>query len=304
MTSKFITDLSADIYSVLDSDSDHEPTPKLAADYAMRIGGELAKSTLKRDKPREKGKLWASDLGKPCMRQHWYKFNEPHHAAPLTGNTKFKFLYGNILEEAVLYMAEEAGHEVLDAQARVEGTIPRPHPQLDWQVTGRIDGLVDGVLIDVKSTSSFGFQRYKDGINSTNDSFGYLWQLGFYKHFGTFTKNPKDNGFLWIDKQNGHIKYTACTLPSKTDIVKRATAIASAVEQDSVDNISRAYAPEPYGKSGNLALATACSYCDFKKECWKKSNGGRGLRTFKYGHKPVHFTTVMREPRVPELTKE
>ena len=107
---KHISTLSEDIYDVLLDGSDHDPSAKLAADYAMRIGGELAKSTLKRDKPREMGKLWASDIGKKCPRQLWYQFHEPDKGTPLEGYTKFKFLYGNILEEAVLYMAEEAGH--------------------------------------------------------------------------------------------------------------------------------------------------------------------------------------------------
>jgi len=66
--SKSIQTLTADIYSVLDQTVEHEPDSKLAAGYAMKIGGEFAKATLKRDRPREKGKLWASDLGKPCMR--------------------------------------------------------------------------------------------------------------------------------------------------------------------------------------------------------------------------------------------
>jgi hypothetical protein len=303
MSDKLITDLSTDIYTVLDATLEHDPDSVLAAEYAMRIGGELAKATLKRDKPREKGKLWASDLGKPCMRQHWYKFNMPEAGAKLTGNTKFKFLYGNILEEAVLYMAEEAGHAVTDTQERVEATVERSHG-VDWEISGRIDGILDGVLIDVKSTSSFGFQRYKHGIVHTNDSFGYLYQLGFYDAFGEFATTHTDTGFLWIDKQNGHIAYTQCDVPSAAEIIQRARDIANAVESEDVLTVDRGYAPEPYGKSGNECLPMPCSYCDFKQECWKDSNGGAGLRTFAYNHKPVHFTTIAREPKVPEITGE
>jgi hypothetical protein len=303
MSGKDITDLSTDIYSVLDATIEHDPDSVLAAEYAMRIGGELAKATLKRDKPREKGKLWASDLGKPCMRQHWFKFNMPEAGTKLMGHTKFKFLYGNILEEAVLYLAEEAGHDVSDQQARVETDVERTNG-VDWQVSGRIDGIIDGSLLDVKSTSSFGFQRYKHGINDTNDSFGYRYQLGFYKAFGEFEAAHSRTGFLWIDKQNGHVAYTECTLPDATEILQRARDIADAVESEGVLTVDRGYSPEPYGKSGNECLPMSCSYCDFKQECWKDSNGGRGLRTFAYNHKPVHFTTIAREPKVPEITGE
>lgn len=297
---KTIDSLVPDIYTVLDQTLDHDPNPDLAAEYAMRVGGEFAKSTLRRDKPREKGRLWASDLGKPCMRQHWYNFNMPEVAEPLLGHTRFKFLYGNILEEACLYMAEEAGHEVRDQQAAVKTEIERDNG-LVWEVSGRIDGVVDNVLIDVKSTSSFGYKRYIGGIDQSNDSFGYLWQLGYYKHFGTFQCDPSQQGFLWIDKGNGHIGYTACDVPSKEAIIDRAIRIADAVEQESEVNVDRGYSPEPYGKSGNECLPMSCSYCPYKKECWKDSNGGQGLRTFAYNHKPIHFTNISREPKVPEI---
>ncbi len=300
---KSIIDLKSDIYQILDQTNDHEPSAERAASYAMRIGGELAKATLKRDKPREKGKLWASDLGKPCMRQHWYRFNLPEAGEPLLGHTKFKFLYGNILEEAVLYMAEEAGHEVTDQQGEVETRLERP-TKVDWSIRGRIDGLVDKVLVDVKSTSSFGFERYRYGITDSNDSFGYLWQLGFYKEFGTFNETPVEEGFIFIDKQNGHIEYVSAVTPTKEQLLQRAADIADAVEEPNGELVPRFYAPEAYGKSGNEALTTTCSYCSYKRECWKESNNGDGLRTFAYNHKPVSFTKIVREPKVPEILEK
>ena len=296
MSQPKIQTLSADIYGVLDATVEHTPDADRAAHYAMNIGGAFAKATLKRDKPREMGKLWASDLGKKCLRQSWYKFNKPMVEAPLTGNTKFKFLYGNILEEAVLYLAEEAGHVVAYPQERVETIIK------DWDVTGKIDCTIDGVLVDVKSTSSYGFTRYKHGINASNDSFGYLQQLAFYSRHGTFPHDGSQQGFVWIDKQNGHIQYTSAPVENRASIDGRAVAIIDAVECKAETLVPKGYTPEPYGKSGNEALGVACSYCPFKKECWKTSNGGRGLRTFLYNNRPVDFTSVVRTPRVTEIT--
>lgn len=293
--SKKIQTLSKDIYTLLDSSLEHKPDADLAADYAMRIGGEFAKATLLRDKPRKLGRLWASDIGKKCLRQSWYKFNKPLCEAPLTGNTKFKFLYGNILEEAVLYFAEEAGHEVRDPQARVETTVR------DWEVTGKIDAVIDGILVDVKSTSSYGYTRYADGIDVNNDSFGYLQQLGFYQAFGDFQRTGSEQGFVWIDKQNGHIRYNASPVESKTALIRRVGTIIDAVEEQSDQMVPRGYSPKPYGKSGNMSLPIGCSYCSFKRECWKDSNKGAGLRTFLYSGRPVDFTEVTREPKVQEL---
>lgn len=292
--SKTIATLTEDIYRVLDSNEEHSPNPSITKAYAERIGGEMAGATLKRDKPREKGKLWASDLGKKCLRQAWYKFNMPGQGSPLLGHTKFKFLYGNILEEALLYLAEEAGHDVQELQTRVETTLPN-----GWAISGRIDAVIDGVLIDVKSTSSFGFARYKYGISTSNDSFGYIQQLGFYSVFGGFSCD--DQGFVWIDKQNGHIKYTSCAVDTKEQLEAKATAIADAIETPKEEDVPKGYEVEEFGKSGNEVLAMPCSYCEFKKQCWKDSNGGKGLRTFAYSHKPIDFTNIVREPKCPEI---
>lgn len=291
---KNIETLSEDVYHVLDATEEHTADPALAAKYAMSIGGEMAKATVKRDSPRVKGKLWASDLGKRCLRQHWYNFNTPDKGEKLKGHTKFKFLYGNVLEEAVLYYAEEAGHKVTDSQRRVEVDIH------GWTISGRIDGIVDNVLIDVKSTSSYGFKRYKDGINSSNDSFGYLEQLGFYVNYNDFGMDNTDAGFIWIDKQNGHVCYTPVTVPDKAHLEDRAKAIIDAVDMDEKD-VPRGYATKPYGKSGNETLEIGCQYCSFKEHCYRESNNGQGLRGFYYNQGPVWFTKVAREPNVPEI---
>ncbi len=289
-----ITTLSEDIYHVLDATKNHVADTALAAAYAMRIGGELAKASVQREAPRQKGRLWASDIGKSCLRQHWYNFNEPQYGAKLNGYTKFKFLYGNILEEAVLYFAEEAGHTVTHPQHIVEHMLNG-----DWTIRGKIDGIVDQHLVDVKSTSSFGYKRYKDGITYANDSFGYIWQLGYYTRF--IDVPAKAGGFIWIDKQNGHIKYTPVDLPNRESIILRANHIIEAVDEQET-GVVRGYAPEVYGKSGNLKLPIGCAYCNFKQRCWRDSNNGQGLRTFLYNQGPIDFTVVKREPKCPEIT--
>ena len=292
---KNIDTLVEDIYHALDSDHQHETNEVLATKYAIQISVELTKATDQRTDAREKGRLWASDLGKPCLRQHWYNFNDNPTKEKLDGHTKFKFLYGNILEESVLYLAEEAGHDVSHCQARVETQVG------DWTISGRIDGVVDGHLLDVKSTSTYGFKRYKEGINAVNDSFGYRFQLGFYKSFGDFDVPIVDSGFLWIDKGNGHLLYTQVDdLPTKAELISRAQDIIEAVDKDE-QMVPRAYGPTAYGKSGNMSLPMACSYCPHKQQCWRDSNNGQGLRGFVYNQGPVWFTDVAREPKCPEI---
>lgn len=294
--SKRISTLSQDIYKVLDSSRTHAPSSELAAKYAMDIGGELAKSTLLRNKKREKGKLWASDIGKPCLRQHWYNFNSSQLAEPLQGHTKFKFFYGNIIESAVLYLAEEAGHTVTHQQLRVELN------KFDWKITGRIDGVVDNVLVDVKSTSSYGFTRYtKYGITMSNDTFGYRYQLGFYQRYIDVPLRPLTSGFLWVDKQNGYIAYCPVDVPCSKEIEHKIVKIINAVTTTEEDEVPKAYTPVAYGSSGNKALPTACSYCPYKQKCWEASNDGKGLKGYKYSTGPVWFTEVKKEPNVPSI---
>lgn len=295
---KKIETLVEDIYHVLDSTKDHEPDATASEQAALRIGGEFVKATQRRDEPRTRGKLWASDLGKKCDRQHWYNFNEPEYAEKLDGHTKFKFLYGNILEESVLWLAQEAGHNIEGLQSPVELPLGE-----GWTVRGRIDAIIDGVLIDVKSTSSYGFKNYKEGIDATNDTFGYLWQLGFYHgYYNPSTEREPVAGFVWIDKQNGHIAYTEAQVPSAQDIERRAREIIDVVEGSEQD-AKRAFAPEPFGKSGNEKLPTACSYCAYKARCWRDSNNGAGLRGYLYSSGPVFLTDITRPPKdtIPEI---
>lgn len=294
--SKSIMTLAHDVYHVLDSEQPHEPTPELAGLAASRIAGEMASATLLRDKPREIGNLWASDLGKSCYRQQWYKFNDNKEAEPLLGHTKFKFLYGTLIEEALLYLAEEAGHNVEHTQARVEYT-----HENGWKVSGRIDAVIDGALTDVKSTSTYGYAKYKkEGLTMKNDSFGYRWQLGFYENFNDFGSSitdPDNNGFTWVEKQNGHILHTPTKGLSKQAIRSKIALMAESIELPKAPEIHPSHASVPDGKSGNTKLCIQCQYCDFKYKC--RPN----IRTFLYSTGPRHLEVVKKAPMVQEIKR-
>lgn len=303
--SKSIHTLVYDIHEVLDRGIDHDPSADLATKYAMQVGSHFAKATLPRVKPREKGKMWVSDLSKNCTRKLWYEFNYPECAEPFSGSANFKFLYGNILEEAVLYFAEEAGHTVEHAQARVEVPIPGK----EWVVSGRIDAIIDGHLVDVKTCSSYAFSKYKKdgGLNPSNDSWGYTWQLSFYDHAQRmnpttpYRTTSGETGILWIDKQNGHLMYDHVPSYPQAALENRIETAITHIEFSDVSKIGR-IPTEAFGARGNQALSIECSYCQFKKECWKDANGGAGLRGFAYMKGPVFMTEVKDTPRVPELT--
>ena len=53
-----------------------------------------------------------------------------------------------------------------------------------------------------------------------------------------------------------------------------------------------------------MKLPRECFYCKHKYECHKDTNNGKGLRIFQYAKGLAYFTTVVKEPKVQELTNE
>ena len=45
-----------------------------------------------------------------------------------------------------------------------------------------MDCKIDGIVTDVKSASSFGFKKFKDGQLAIDDPFGYIDQIKAYAH--------------------------------------------------------------------------------------------------------------------------
>lgn len=222
--------------------------------------------------------LRMSNLGKPCVKELWYGINAPELAEPLSGPTRLKFLLGDIWEELVLFLARASGHTVTDEQKEV--TL--------HGVKGHIDGKVDGVTVDVKSASPYSFKKFREHLNSEQDAFGYIPQLGGYLEAenetkGAFIAADKTLGHLWVDEHDKPDIDFEKLIRDRREILSRS------------EPPERPFKDEPEGKSGNRKLGIKCSYCAYKSSCWP------GLRTFLYSGKPVHLTHVEREPRVDEV---
>ena len=55
--------------------------------------------------------------------------------------------------------------------------------KLKWKASwASMDCKIDGVLTDVKSTSSFGFKKFKEATLAFDDPFGYIDQIKAYAH--------------------------------------------------------------------------------------------------------------------------
>ena len=278
---KDIDDLIPDIHALFRAphECDKERVKTFSSDLAETIERRLSEV-------RGPNYLRMSNLGKGD-RQLYYDMNggddDPEVLSP---STKIKFLFGDILELMLIFLAEEAGHTVDDKQKKVEVN----------GIVGSIDCTIDGVLVDCKSASTYAFKKFKDGTLPENDSFGYMEQLaGYSKGLG-----GRDGAFFAIDKTLGHIvldRHSGEEL-SKYKIEDRIDHLKTVVVSPALPE--RCHSPESDGKSGNTVLSINCSYCRHKFKCWKDANNGIGLRTFLYSTGPKHFVEVIREPNGPK----
>ena len=286
---KTIDTLVADIYSLFESS-----VPDMSDDEVDNIidkFGDALKVHLKRfiyEEERRRDTLRLSAIGKP-ERQQWYSAS-PHSKVKenieLQGKDKIKFLYGYILEELLLTLSSLAGHEVKDEQKEVsvEG------------VLGHQDAVIDNVLVDCKSSSGRGFDKFKNNYVSSDDPFGYIAQISSYAEANGLT----EAAFLANNKQTGEICLSKVHSMEMINATDRVKYIKDMVNQSNPP--AKCYSDVPDGKSGNRKLDVGCIYCDYKRDCWKDSNGGQGLRVFDYATNPRYLTQVSKMPNVEEIT--
>ena len=232
---------------------------------------------------REKKVLYFSEVGDPCPRRLWYRYNQPEVATKPDGRALLKFFYGDMLEELVLNVAEDAGHSVTSKQERVIYEIGD-----GWVVRGRIDAVIDGVVVDVKSVTKYSEEKFKNDLQ--DDPFGYYQQLNGY----AAPLNHDSAGFVTIQKELGHVNYYPIEV-NKGLFRMQAEHAVETVSLESPDTINRLPAVAQSKTSKNKKLCTSCGYCNYKKQCWPE------MRTFMYSSGPEFLVEVVDTPRVLEI---
>lgn len=275
-----LEDLPSDIYSLFDPESHHDIN-----EDNLNAFGENLKQVLRDRLGKQEVRtspLRFSSLGRPD-RQVWFDAHpEPGTKEPMTPKTYLKFLYGDVIEQLLILLAKEAGHEVTDEQREVE---------IDG-IKGHIDAIIDGTVVDVKSASPYGYKKFEERRVVEEDPFGYVDQLSGYSN----VLNPgKPAAWLAQEKVSGDI----CISPLSAIVIdhhkpeERIAHLKEVIGSETIPELC--YQPVPDGKSGNLKLPTPCSYCAHKYRCHP------GLRTFIYSTGPRYLTTVVREPDVQEV---
>ena len=282
---KTVDTLVEDIYNLFSLDPidmDEEEVDKHIDTF-----GEMLKVHIKDflyEVPKDRTGLRLSAIGKPD-RKIWLDVNSPLEEEQLKPSTRIKFLYGYILEELLLLCSTIAGHDVKDQQKEVH---------VDG-VAGHQDSIIDGVLVDCKSASGFGFEKFRKNNLVEDDPFGYVAQISAYAQ-----ANGIDTAaFLAINKSTGEICLSKLHQMDMINAEARVKHLKNIVGKDSLPD--KCYTDMPDGKSGNRSLAVGCVYCNYKQTCWADSNQGKGLRVFKYAKGNKFLTQVVREPDVEEV---
>ena len=278
--------LVPDIYKHLEGLSDGTPLPLTEEEIDKTLVG-MREALVSWATPRERDTNFTvrmSNVGKPS-RQLWYEKRDPQGRGGIDGATQIKFLYGHLLEEVVLMLVRMAGHKVTDEQKEVtvEG------------IVGHMDCKINGEVVDVKTASRFAFNKFKEGRLAQDDPFGYLGQLAGYEA----AEGTDNGGFLVLNKESGELCMYVPDDLDKPNIKASISKLLPALELGTPPELC--YTPIPDGKKGNMKLAKGCNWCKYKHECYKDSNDGEGLRTFKYSNGLTHLTEVVVEPKVEEL---
>jgi hypothetical protein len=288
--SKTIHTLVDDIYRLMET---KEAEESVDVEAEIELFGENMKALMRtefgRKRATDRRTLRLSNIGRDD-RVLWNVVNgtEKEEIKPAT---YIKFMYGHLIEEMLLFMTRMAGHEVSDEQrvCEVEG------------IKGHMDCKIDGLVVDVKSASAFGFKKFKDGTLAMDDAFGYVDQIKAYAH----ACGETEFGWLAMDKANGHLAVLKYDLEDtqapihehiKGDIRERIKHVKEMVKGDEPTELCTETVPD--GKSGNKKLGIKCSYCQYKKHCYPE------LRAFAYSYGPKFLSEVVNEPRVQEINLE
>jgi len=252
-------------------------------DLSNRLRSQVSSSEGEREPT-----LRLSQMGDRCPRALWYSIHNPEMAEPLPPWAIFKYEYGHVIEALALTLAKAAGHQVEGEQDEL----------VLLGIKGHRDAVIDGCLVDVKSTNSFTMAKARKGVFEESDSFGYLDQLDGYVSASANDSLvlEKDKGYLWfIDKQLGHMHVYEHQVRSER-IISRIQSYKQIVEGRAPPTCT--CGTRAIGSSGNIELDVRASYSAFKFCC------NPTIRTFLYSDGPKFFTRVGRLPDVPEIDRE
>lgn len=293
MSKKTIDTVVEDVYEIIENgvDIDDKDFNMFAYELAKVIKSRLSKKEKKEEtdeKKTRRGRLRPSNLGYPDRRLYFEINKAPEKK--YTPQLLLNFLFGDLWETILLFLAHQAGHTVEDRQRRVTG----------GGISGSIDAKIDGVITDVKT--ALDFDKFSRGtiFHPGNDQYGYIGQMSYYVqfHFDEDYLENKNRGVFWATDKTGRMTTLSVHPMEQVNAKKRIEDVLQFIYKDEPPE-ELCYEPVEE-KSGNLALAKGCQNCPFKQECYPD------LRAFQYSNRTKYYSKIIegREPSVPEVEIE
>lgn len=203
---------------------------------------------------------------------------------------KLNFLFGDLWESIMFYLADLAGHEVKDEQASVE---------IDG-VVGSIDGVIDGVVTDTKTAFAANYDKFLKGtlLAPEKDVYGYVGQISFYTqaYHGVDYATSEESGYFWATNKTGNMTTLEIDPIDQIDARKRVRHVRELLTKKEPPE-SLCYPVEEL-KNGNIVANKQCHRCPFIERCFPDA------RRFQYASGVQYFTHVESTPRVEELTRD
>lgn len=274
---KTIDTLIEDIRSVF-TESHPEVKDQEALDTCVNNIRESIEEAVTDSGKRREFVLRASNIGSPD-RKLWMQSRDPDYGLH-PPERHMTFLMGHILEHLILFLVNETGHEITDQQIEIE----------KYGIKGHQDCRIDGLPIDVKSASTYGFGKFARNDVINDDPWGYLYQIAFYSD-----KGDQQMGWLAVDKQYG--KYCLALisdmqLPNVEDRIAHLREMLASDERP-----EEPCNPLKKHENGNIEIDNMCGLCEYRDKCFPD------VRAFKYSNRVARFTHIEKEPRVVEITK-
>lgn len=283
-----IRTLVEDIYKVVEPNTHYPMTHEILSAALKGISHTMCETSALEGP--SKYYIRPSGVGKG-LRWHYFMNKYPALAEQFEGRMKLLFQAGHVHEAILLAYIKLSGHEVTHEQGRID---------LDG-IKGSCDCVIDGYLIDVKTTSDYSFKKFSEGeISLDNDPFGYIAQLSTYKA-GLVEAGVEIRGQGWLAYNKNNSKMALHLIPDSDliDPMEKIEAIRKTHKAKSrPTELCPGAEPVKEKTNDNMKMSFSCQYCPFKEKCWPE------YRVFKYSNGPAYFTEVTKTPRVEEITNE
>jgi hypothetical protein len=217
------------------------------------------------DDPARPFNIRMSNIGRPLCQLQMEQRNAPKIEDDW--NLPLKFMYGAIIEGLTMSILRHSGVKIDAEQKPVLLYI------LGWdlEIKGTLDVIIDNKVYDIKSASSYSFKEKFSSYESLKeqDTFGYIPQLFGYSK----AADKEPGGFIVVDKSSGDIKIVEVS----SNWEEEQEASLKLIEDNvnillSGAEFKRCFTDkdEKFKKklTGNKVLASPCTYCKFRYECW------------------------------------